>query len=105
METSISNNIRKLLKDRNISQKELAESIGVSGGTLSDWLRGRFYPRKKYIDAMAQYFNVSADEITKEKDTSQDEKLMSLFNSLSDDKKAQAIEYVRFLLRHREEKG
>ena len=34
METSISQNIKKLLTDRNLTQKELAEAIGVSGGTL-----------------------------------------------------------------------
>lgn len=90
MATSISQNIKKLLADRNLTQKELAEAIGVSNGTLSDWPGGRFYPRKKYIDAMAQYFNVSVDEITKEKDTNQDERLMSLFNSLSDGK----LEYI-----------
>ena len=43
MATSISQNIKKLLADRNLTQKELAEAIGVSNGTLSDWLRGRFY--------------------------------------------------------------
>lgn len=51
---------------------------------------------------MAQYFNVSVDEITKEKDTNQDERLMSLFNSLSDGKKEQVIDYMKFILHQRE---
>ena len=43
MELSVGSNIRKLLKDRNITQKELAETIAVSGGTLSDWINGVVY--------------------------------------------------------------
>ena len=99
MESGLSSNIKQLLQDRNITQKELAEAIGVSGGTLSDWLRGRFYPRRKYIEAMATFFGVSAGEITKEKDTNRDERLMSLFDRLSASKQEQTLEFMRFLLR------
>lgn len=98
MNTGLSENIKRLLTERNLTQKELAEALGISGGTLSDWLRGRFYPRRKYIEAMANYFSVPVDEITKEKDTNLDDRLMSLFNDLSDAKQEQVIDYMKFLL-------
>lgn len=98
MENSVVSNIKRLLEERHLTQKELAESIGVSGGTLSDWLKGRFYPRQKYIIAMSEYFNVQQAEITQEKDTNPDERLVSLFNGLSDSKKEQVIDYMKYLL-------
>ena len=87
MENSVGSNIKRLLEERHLTQKELAESIGLSEGTLSDWLKGRFYPRQKYIIAMSEYFNVPQSEITQEKDTNPDERLVSLFNGFSDSKK------------------
>ena len=36
MENSVGSNIKRLLEERHLTQKELAESIGVSEGTLSD---------------------------------------------------------------------
>jgi transcriptional regulator with XRE-family HTH domain len=97
--SGISDNIRRLIESRNMTQSQLAEILGVSNGTLSDWLKGRFYPRHKYIAKMSEYFGVGETEITKEKDiVPTDDRLMSLYNSLTDEKKAQAIDYLRYLV-------
>ena len=97
--SGISDNIRRLIESRNMSQSQLAEILGVSNGTLSDWLKGRFYPRHKYITKMSEYFGVDETEITKEKDiVPTDDRLMSLYNSLTDEKKAQAIDYLKYLV-------
>ena len=63
---ALASNIKALLKERDIKQTQLAEALEISNGTLSDWLRGRFYPRQKYITAIAEFFGVEETEITKE---------------------------------------
>ena len=96
-------NLRALLNERGVSQTELAAAIGVSSGTLSDWLSGRYYPRMKYIEAMAQFFGVAAVDIieTKKAPSSSDDEAVELFMSLSKEAKEQALDYLRFLLSKR----
>lgn len=96
-------NLRRLLDERGMSQTQLAVGIGISSGTLSDWLSGRYYPRTKYIEAMAAFFNVSTEELVAEKKTpsSVDDEALSLFMSLSEAGKDQALDYLRFLVEKR----
>lgn len=35
-----------ILKERNISEKELSIHIGVSEATVKNWINGRSYPRR-----------------------------------------------------------
>lgn len=100
-------NLRRLLDDRGVSQTDLATAIGISNGTLSDWLSGRYYPRPKYIEAMAAFFNVPAAELINEKKTpsSVDDEALALFMALPDNTKGQALDYLRFLLHQREGGG
>lgn len=98
----VGENIKKMIVDRGMTQTRLADAIGISNGTLSDWIKGRYYPRHKYLVAMSEVFGVSVDEITRDNDTvSLDEKMKSLFNSLSEENQKQTIEYMRFLLHQR----
>lgn len=96
-------NLRALLNDRGVSQTELASAIGVSSGTLSDWLSGRYYPRMKYIEAMAKFFGVTPGDIieTKKAPSSKDDEAAELFMSLPEEAKQQALDYLRFLLSKR----
>lgn len=48
-----------------MSQKKLAERIGVSDKTVSKWERGESIPEYGNIEALAQIFNVSPDELIK----------------------------------------
>ena len=98
----IGDNIKKLIVNQGMTQTQLADALGISNGTLSDWIRGRYYPRHKYLVAMSEVFGISVDEITRENDTvSLDEKMKSLFNSLSEENQKQTIEYMRFLIHKR----
>lgn len=45
----LSNNIKKLLKEKNMTQNELARMMGVSSATVSDWLNCKKYPRVNRI--------------------------------------------------------
>ena len=61
MELNIGVRIKDLRKEKNISQSELANEIGVSQKAIDYWERGVNEPKASYIVALADFFNVSAD--------------------------------------------
>ena len=64
---TLASNIRRLLKENNKTQNELAEYIGVSKTTVSEWIAAKKYPRIEKIQAMAEYFDVYRSDITEKK--------------------------------------
>lgn len=91
-------NLKRILRDRGMSQTMLADALGISKGTLSDWLSGRYYPRGKYLQAMCEYLNVDMAELVAEKTATQlDAEIAALYETLSDERKKQVIDYARFL--------
>ncbi|REH95123.1 transcriptional regulator [Staphylococcus felis] len=69
---NLSDNLKRLMKEHNIDQKELAEAIGVSQPTISNWLKQTKYPRIKKIQDLADYFNVPKSKITESQKLQQD---------------------------------
>ncbi len=56
-------NLDRLISNRGIDQKRLAEEVGVSDVTVSNWVRGVKYPRIGKIQALADYFGVSHSDL------------------------------------------
>ena len=63
---TISENIRFLRKQRKLSQRELAELLGVSYKTVSKWETGAGLPDIQIIVPLSQALGVSTDAILKE---------------------------------------
>ncbi|KKI52004.1 helix-turn-helix domain-containing protein [Christensenella hongkongensis] len=57
------NRIFDLLKKSGKSAKELAISIGVSQGNVTDWKNGRSKPSAIQIPKIAEFFGVTTDAI------------------------------------------
>lgn len=55
----MSNNIKKLRLEQNLTQSELAAIAGVSDKAVSTWEQGLKNPRKSAINKLAYHFNVS----------------------------------------------
>lgn len=53
--------LSELLTEYNISKRKLAEKIGVSAMSISDWSNGKVQPTAENIYMLSQYFHVSAD--------------------------------------------
>lgn len=53
--------LRNLRAMKNLSQKKLAEILGVSPGNVSDWESGKTKPGYVALAALARCFEVSAD--------------------------------------------
>lgn len=82
-----------LLSSHNISQKDLAESIGIRQATISDWKKNGNLPSGETAIKIADYFNVSLDYLLtgeeKNNEYSPDEiELISNYRSLQDHDKS-----------------
>ena len=55
--------LRKLRRDMDITQCELAKAIGVERSTVSKWEKGENFPRGKTLIALADFFHVSVNDI------------------------------------------
>ena len=62
--TSFAERLKELRAEKRISGPQLAERIGVSASTVSMWETGERFPRKKYLDSLCEFFNVSYDYLT-----------------------------------------
>jgi len=63
MNLDISSNLRRLRKERGITQEKLADYLGVSFQAVSKWECGEGYPDITFILPLASYFSVSTDEL------------------------------------------
>ena len=55
----IRNNIKKLRRSRNLSQRVLGEALGVRQGIISDWEMGKVQPTEENVEDLASFFDVS----------------------------------------------
>lgn len=60
---NFSENLRRLRKAKDIKQETLAEAMNVSRQTVSKWENGTAMPDFKNLNALAEYFGVTMDEL------------------------------------------
>ena len=58
---NFSTKLRKLLKDKDIRQYELAEAIGVKKSTICTYTKGNSLPKLEIINKIAEYFKVTTN--------------------------------------------
>lgn len=63
--------LRKMRKDKGLTQEELASSIFVSRTLISKYENGSVYPTKDNVQKLALYFNVPISSLIDEEDTIQ----------------------------------
>ena len=60
---NFSENLRRLRKAKDIKQETLGEAMNVSRQTVSKWENGTAMPDFKKLNALAEYFGVTMDEL------------------------------------------
>ena len=61
-----SRNLNRLLQNSNHSKTELANYMGVSTSTVSDWCNGNKYPRMDKVEKIAAWFGVLKSQLTED---------------------------------------
>ena len=108
--------ILSLLTEKGIQQKTFAENIGVTKHTITDWKNGRSKSYMKYIDKIADFYDVSADyllEKTDDKSPLPKEAInifdnvdmnafsRQLYEQLTKEERKKVQEYILFLISQR----
>lgn len=63
MNNNFSENLKKIRKDNNLSQEQLAEELGVSRQAISKWESAVAYPEMDKIIALCTKFNINIDDL------------------------------------------
>lgn len=59
----LSENLRKLRKERRMTQREFASIFNISNATIANWELGKREPDHDTTIKIANYFNVTLDEL------------------------------------------
>ena len=63
MKLNIGETIKKLRKEKDITQEEFAEVLGVSCQSVSRWENNSCYPDIELIPTIAEFFGISLDKL------------------------------------------
>ena len=63
MNITLGENIKRLRRDRQLTQEQLAEALEVSFQAVSKWETGTSYPDIQLLPVMADFFDVSVDTL------------------------------------------
>ena len=96
------NILRKLRKERHITQTQLAEMLDLSQSTIASWENGSRRPDLDYLPTLASIYGVSVDDLLgleeQEKEAPSqgllDEKLVDLLVTLSPDQVQRVQDFV-----------
>ena len=61
-------NLKKYMALGDKSRKDLANDLGISYYTVTDWVNGKKYPRMDKVEKIADYFGESIDFLIGRKD-------------------------------------
>ena len=63
MNNQFSENLKKIRKDNNLSQEQLADELGVSRQAISKWESGQAYPEMDKIISLCDKFHLNIDDL------------------------------------------
>lgn len=62
-------NLKRYIAESGKTQKEIAESVGVSAPTFNEWVNEKKFPRIDKIQKLADYFGILKSDLIEEKMT------------------------------------
>lgn len=100
---SFGKNLRILIDERGLTQKELAKQLNIAASTLGSYVQDKREPDFITLKAIAQYFNVSIDYLLDNPcnaaASSQENELLRIFRSLPPEQAAICLEQCRVFIR------
>lgn len=82
MNIYFSENIKRLRKERDLTQEALADFLGVSFQAVSKWERGESYPDIELLPTIADFFSISTDELLGVDKAKNEAEILALCESL-----------------------
>ena len=64
-------NLNRYMEINGKSRRDVSEAIGVSYYTLTDWVKGKKYPRMDKVEKLAEYFGIMKSDLIEVKESIQ----------------------------------
>lgn len=87
MNLLIGENIKRIRRERNLTQEEVANHLGISFQSISKWERDDGYPDITMLPALANYFGISVDELLGMSETEKSDKYEEINRIWTDNNK------------------
>lgn len=71
---TFSKNLKYYMEKKDVTQKEMAEIVGVATSTFNDWMKAKKYPRIDKVEMLANYFGILKSDLIEEKMTEEKSK-------------------------------
>ena len=96
--------LRELLEDNDITQKQLANDLGIGVTTIGNYVRGLREPDFDTLKLFAKYFNVTTDFLLDHRSgtlqTHEEDELIRLYRALSPSYKDLLKDQGKLLYKH-----
>lgn len=60
-------NLKRYMALNGKSRKDISEALGISYYTVTDWVKGKKYPRMDKVELLADYFGILKSDLIEEK--------------------------------------
>lgn len=100
MELLFAENLRRFRRERNLTQEQLADALGISPQSVSKWERSDGYPDITLLPRIAEYFGVSVDTLLGSDEESRQADLRRFLNTVrgtedEDERLRLCLEYTK----------
>lgn len=96
---SFGDNLRALIEERNLTQKELAKQLNLAPSTMGSYVQNTREPDFSTLKLLAKYFDVSTDYLldfnSNQTISHQEDDLLRIFRSLSSTQKDICLEQCK----------
>ena len=99
-------NLIKYMEQNNITRNDISEALGISYYTVTDWVKGKKYPRMDKVEMLANYFGIKKSDLIEDKKTPSangltegEELLLTLFRQVPEDKQQFVLDMIRLALK------
>ena len=90
-------NLKRILDEQGLRQKDLAIMVGVSTPTVSEWCSGKKMPRMKMLDAICDALQCPLNELTKPERPNVEQTILNVLKPMSDRQKQMVLAYAKFI--------
>ena len=56
-------NLKRLMELKGKSRNDISNALGISYFTITDWVKGKKYPRMDKVELLANYFGIQKSEL------------------------------------------
>ena len=99
---AILDNVLRIMFEKNISQKELADYLGIRNYQVSEWKNGKTKSYMKHLDKIAEFLNVPLSELMRDRNDSPDlsrsgSSVADELTDLTQDELNEVRKYIEFI--------